>query len=95
MLNISTLDYCESLIFINTWLLPAAYNIVQCRTVVCCSIHDKYRMHHGVGENHSTSQLANVGSRTEEEQAGQNEDLSGSNSSETVSRYVRVRVWVT
>lgn len=52
-------------------------------------------MYHGVGENLSTSQSANVGSRTEEEQAGQNEDLSGSDSSETVSRYVRVRVWVT
>jgi hypothetical protein len=71
---------------------PAAYKFLQCRTVVSYSIHDGYRMYHSVGENHSTSHFANAGSRTEEEQAGQNEDLSGSNSSEIVSRYVRVRV---
>jgi hypothetical protein len=57
-----------------------------------CSIHDRYRMYRY--ENHCTSRFANVGSRAEEEQAGQNENLSGSYPSETVSRYVRVRVWV-
>lgn len=35
------------------------------------------------------------GSRTEEEQAAQNEDPGISDLSETVSRYVRVRGWVT
>jgi hypothetical protein len=59
---------------------------------MCCSIHDEYRMYRY--ENHCTSRFANVSSRTEEEQAGQDEDLSGSNPNETMSRYVHIRVWV-
>jgi hypothetical protein len=38
--------------------------------------------------------FAGVGSMAEEEQVRHSEDPSGSNTSATVSRYARVRVWV-